>query len=68
MCKLNKKESVLYKKAWLSWRGKAGAWAKNKNHKLELANAQKYRYFKKWADSVGIDEDTRLILIKNKYV
>jgi hypothetical protein len=48
----------------LSWRGKAGAYAKSGNIILrDLSNRQKLRYFNKYADSVCMPSSIRNKLI-----
>ena len=64
-----KLEENLYKKLWLHWRGKAGAYAKSgDNTLLKLSNEQKLRYFNKYCDEANIPLEERKQAIKNKLV
>ena len=64
-----KKADLLYKRYWLCWRGKAGAFAKSGNKEmLKLSNEQKFRYFHKYCDNSGMNTEIKESLIKNKMV
>ena len=59
----------LYYRAFNSWRGKAGAFAKNRNWELlKLSNKQKLRYFYKWADAAGFNQEMKNQMIESNYV
>lgn len=64
-----KTEENLYRKLWLHWRGKAGAYAKSgDNVLLKLSNEQKLRYFNKYCDVANVSLEERKKAITNKLV
>ena len=60
-------KELVYKN-WLFWRGRAGAYAKNKNDKLEFCNSQKLRYFNKYAILAGLPGENINTLIKERFI
>lgn len=49
--------SLIYRRSYLYWRGKAGAIAAHKKGNLSLANKQALRYFEKYASSSGFKKE-----------
>ena len=49
--------SIIYRRSYLYWRGKAGALAKHKKGNLRIANEQALRYFEKYANASGFKKE-----------
>ena len=61
--------SALYYKTYLTWRGKAGGFAKNYEDNIKkviLCNKQQFRYLLKFCNSINMNKADKLKLFKSE--